>query len=139
MAIFCVLEFVCLPWSEVCSARVTSLLLLLLLLMAIWAIFLLFVFFWIVDRIADSDPGFADLQVPLHRNSKVFLSCWLLEEVAVAWEVAHISNAKASLRASHTSQTPNQTAPLQDPRPVACTIHTFNPSSCAPPATSTTS
>ena len=27
-----VLEFVCLPWSEVCSARVTSLLLLLLLL-----------------------------------------------------------------------------------------------------------
>ena len=28
-----VLEFVCLPWSEVCSARVTSLLLLLLLLL----------------------------------------------------------------------------------------------------------
>ena len=27
------LEFVCLPWSEVCSARVTSLLLLLLLLL----------------------------------------------------------------------------------------------------------
>ena len=29
-----VLEFVCLPWSEVCSARVTSLLLLLLLFMS---------------------------------------------------------------------------------------------------------
>ena len=28
-----VLEFVCLPWSEVCSARVTSLLLLLLLML----------------------------------------------------------------------------------------------------------
>ena len=30
---YSVLEFVCLPWSEVCSARVTSLLLLLLLLL----------------------------------------------------------------------------------------------------------
>ena len=31
--LFSVLEFVCLPWSEVCSARVTSLLLLLLLIL----------------------------------------------------------------------------------------------------------
>ena len=30
LPLFFVLEFVCLPWSEVCSARVTSLLLLLL-------------------------------------------------------------------------------------------------------------